>query len=267
MDYESLLLESLDSVDQIIRSIARRHRLSRIEIDEFTSYVHLRLIEHDYRVLRKFQHRSHLTTYLVTVVSRMFTDHRNAEWGRWRPSAEARRLGPVAVLMDRLITRDRHSVDEAIQIMRITHQISESEEALRALWTRLPDREAEVEVALGPSVEAKAANAVGPMTDEADRSQRHRRVATALNRGAAALGPADRALVRLHTLEGLTLVQLAERHALHVSSMRRRWNRIKRTFRKAFVAEGLEPFEVERLMESGRLDLPTTFLDDEPDAD
>jgi hypothetical protein len=29
----------------------------------------------------------------------------------------------------------------------------------------------------------------------------------------------------------------------------------------------LEPFEVERLMESGRLDLPTTFLDDEPDAD
>jgi DNA-directed RNA polymerase specialized sigma24 family protein len=91
-------------------------------------------------------------------------------------------------------------------------------------------------------------------------------VATALNRGAAALGPADRALVRLHALEGLTLVELADQQGLHVSSMRRRWNRIKKVFRKAFVAEGLNAHDVEGLMEPGRLDLPPTFLDDTPDV-
>jgi RNA polymerase sigma factor for flagellar operon FliA len=264
VDYERLLLENLGAVDQIIRSIARRHRLSKPEIDEFTSYVHLRLIDQDYRVLRKFQHRSQLTTYLVTVVGRMFTDHRNAEWGRWRPSTEARRLGPAAVLLDRLVSRDGHSLDEAVQIMRITHQVKESEDVLRALWDRLPGREADVEVALGSVTEA-AAGVAGPMTDETDRTQRTTRVAAALNRGAAALAPADRALVRLHALEGLTLVDLASRQGLHVSSMRRRWNRIKRTFRKAFVAEGLEAHDVERLME-GHLNLPATFLDDDADA-
>jgi RNA polymerase sigma factor for flagellar operon FliA len=265
VDYERLLLENLGSIDQIIRSIARRHRLSKPEIDEFTSYVHLRLIDQDYRVLRKFQHRSQLTTYLVTVIGRMFADHRNAEWGRWRPSTEARRLGPLAVLLDRLVSRDGHSLDEALQILRITHRINESEEALRALWARLPDRGADVEVALGSVTEGETAAMATPQTDETDRTQRTTRVAAALNRGAAVLAPADRALVRLLALEGLSLVDLAGRLGLHVSSMRRRWNRIKRTFRKAFVAEGLDADEVERLME-GRLDLPATFLDEDPDA-
>ena len=265
MDYERLLLDNLGAVDRVIRSIARRHRLSKADIDEFTSYVHLRLIEHDYRVLRKFQQRSRLTTYLVTVITRMFVDHRNAQWGRWRPSAQARRLGPVAILLDRLVSRDRHSLDEAIQIMRITHRVQEPEEVLRDLWRQLPERESEVEVAMGP-VATDAAQVASPDVDESDRRQRTGRVAWALDRGAAALGPSDRALVRLHVLEGVTLVDLARQQGVHPSAMRRRWDRILRTFHKAFAAEGLEPHDVEKLMNTGRLELPATFLDEEPDA-
>ena len=41
------------------------------------------------------------------------TEARIAEWGKWRPSAVAKRLGPTAVLLDRLLTRDGRPFDDA----------------------------------------------------------------------------------------------------------------------------------------------------------
>ena len=51
-----------------------------------------------------FEGRSQLRTYLITVVQRHFLDDRNARWGKWRPSSIARRIGPIAVLLDLLVT-------------------------------------------------------------------------------------------------------------------------------------------------------------------
>lgn len=53
---------------------------------------------------------------LVAVVERLSLDFRVERWGRWPPSAVADRLGPAAVLLERLVTRDGYTLQEAMAI-------------------------------------------------------------------------------------------------------------------------------------------------------
>ena len=124
MDYQRLLLDHLDLVDQIVATIGRRRHLSSTERDDFASFVNLRLVEDNYAILRKFQNRSTLWTYLATVIEHLSLDFCSQEWGRWRPSAMANRLGPVAVLLERLVTRDSHTIEEAMEIVRTNHHVA-----------------------------------------------------------------------------------------------------------------------------------------------
>jgi RNA polymerase sigma factor for flagellar operon FliA len=104
----------LPLVDSVVTAIARRHRVRGDALDEFRSLSFLKLVEHDYDVLRRFQGASSLRTYLTIVLQRVLLDHRNREWGRWRASAAAHRIGPAAVMLERLVTRDGLSPDEAL---------------------------------------------------------------------------------------------------------------------------------------------------------
>ena len=115
-DYEALLVRHLDFIDKMARIFSSRDGLSADEAEDFTSWVHERLIEDDYAVFRKFRGESALTTYLTMVISRLRHDHRVAEWGRWRPSAEAIRKGSDAVALEKLVYRDHHTVGEAVEI-------------------------------------------------------------------------------------------------------------------------------------------------------
>ena len=146
MDYQRLLLDHLDLIDQIVRTTGRRRHLSAAEQEDFASFVRLRLIEDDYAVLRKFQNRSSLRTYLSAVIERMSLDFCVERWGRWRPSAVADRLGPVAVLLERLVSRDGHLLDEAFEIVRTNHGATESPADLRKIWAQLPSRIKNTEV-------------------------------------------------------------------------------------------------------------------------
>ena len=92
---EAGFLSNLAIIDRIVRFICRRHKISESEAEDFSSEVRLRLVENDYEVFRRFQHRSSLRTYLTIVIQRIYLDYRNHLWGKWRPSAEARRLGPA----------------------------------------------------------------------------------------------------------------------------------------------------------------------------
>jgi len=96
----------MPTIRRIVSSIGRRHRLAPAEVEDFTAEVQLRLISDDYGILRKFQSRCSLRTFLTVVIQRMFLDYRNANWGKWRPSLRSRREGRVAVLFERLTVRD-----------------------------------------------------------------------------------------------------------------------------------------------------------------
>ena len=140
MNYEDLIVENLPLIDSVVRVIARRHWLSADEADELKGAIHLKLVENDYQVLRKFEGRCQLKTYLTTVVERHFLDERNARWGKWRPSAQARRLGPTAMLLDQLLTRDNLPFEQAVLAIKSRCGDSVSREELHAIMLQLPMR-------------------------------------------------------------------------------------------------------------------------------
>ena len=92
--------------DRLARSVCRRHGLRREAEEEFLSFVRVRLAERGEPILAAHDGKSSVETYLLVVLERMRQDWQRAEWGLWRPSREAARLGPLAGELDRLVHRD-----------------------------------------------------------------------------------------------------------------------------------------------------------------
>jgi len=82
--------EPLRTISQVIRQVCRTSRLRPEDQEDFAQSVHVRLLERNYDVIRRFAARSSLRTYLTVVVRRMLLDWRNANQGKWRPSAAAK---------------------------------------------------------------------------------------------------------------------------------------------------------------------------------
>ena len=101
-----LLLANLPLIEQIVSLICRRKGMNPDETEEFAAFLKLRLVENDYAIIRSFQQRSSFATYIAAVASRVLLDHRNREWGKFRTSADAERLGEVATKVERLLYRD-----------------------------------------------------------------------------------------------------------------------------------------------------------------
>ena len=93
MGPEERFVQNLDLIDRIVAFVCRRNHLDAGESDDFASHVRFKLLEDDYGVIRKFEGRSSLSTYLTTVIQRLYFQYRVQLWGKWRPSAEAKRLG------------------------------------------------------------------------------------------------------------------------------------------------------------------------------
>ena len=136
---EALFLASLPVIDAAVRQVCRRHHLTATEADDFASEVRFHFIERHYEPLRKFRGDCTLRTFLIVVVQHLFLDYRNRLWGKWRPSAEAKRHGPAAILVERLVTRDNWTLDQAIEIVSTNHGVDVTEE-LRALFVQLTQR-------------------------------------------------------------------------------------------------------------------------------
>jgi RNA polymerase sigma factor (sigma-70 family) len=81
----------LTEVTRVVRLVARRDRLSDDEADDLRSLTFLKLLQ-DTRVLRRFQRRSTMATYLAVVVRRLLVDQRRRQFGRRRPSGAPMRV-------------------------------------------------------------------------------------------------------------------------------------------------------------------------------
>jgi RNA polymerase sigma factor (sigma-70 family) len=125
--YES----NLPLIDKAIGFVCRRSLLSGPDAEDFKQSVHLKLIADDYRVLRKFKEESSLKTYLITVVGRHLIDWRTQKWGKQRASAEALRLGEVAVRLEELMWRDGLTTDQACETLLTNHRLALERAGLR----------------------------------------------------------------------------------------------------------------------------------------
>jgi len=136
---EEVFLENLGVIERICSFIGRRNHLSDDDTAEFTAEAKFRLIEDDYAIFRKYEGRSLLSTYLTTVITRLYHQYRIEQRGKWRPSAEARRLGDPAVVLERLITRDGLTLHEAVETLA-TGDSHVTRHDLEQMYLRLPSR-------------------------------------------------------------------------------------------------------------------------------
>lgn len=237
---QHLLESALPLVDSIIDFTTRRHRLSQVEAEELASSVRLRLVEHDYHVLRRFNGRSSLRTYLGIVVERICLDLRRSWWGKWRPSVEAQRLGPLAERLEQLLVRDGLSFDEACQILWVNHAVVESERELYALRLRLPSRPPRHFVGVEALATVAGDDGAIEATAWADEYlKRAERTRDALARVLATFGQRDRLIIQLRFLHGLTIAEIARGHGLDQKALYRRMEHLLRQLRAALEAEGV----------------------------
>jgi RNA polymerase sigma factor (sigma-70 family) len=208
---------------RVIRNVARARRLSADDADDFAQYVHLKLLERQDDVFERFSGRSSLKTFLTVVVSRLLLDWQRAMLGKWRPSAAAMRLGPVAIRLDRLIYRDGLSAAEAIAHVENGSSLPRTD--LWRLAARLPEHHPRRFVAdtLLDSV------ASTPFIDPIERYQRAQAEATIRRQLRAALdelSPGDRRLIVARYINGQTIPVVARTLGAEPKALYRRCDRV-----------------------------------------
>lgn len=241
MDYQRLLLDQLDLIRQIVRTVGKRRHLSTAEREDFASFVHLRLVEDDYAILRKFQGRSSLWTYLAAVIERLSLDFCTEKWGRWRPSAMAEKLGPVAVVMERLVNRDGHPVEEAIEIVRSQNDVTLNYTELRRIWEQLPVRVRTSEVGEEVAEAITGNESSDAHIEDEERRKNIERLQRALETAFAEIAAQDRVLIALRFDQDLSMVEIAKLTGVSVPTLHRRLDKSVKQLRQALSHSGIDP--------------------------
>jgi RNA polymerase sigma factor (sigma-70 family) len=251
---EALFLATLPVIDAVVSQVCRRHHLSAAEADDFASDVRLHILEKNYEPLRKFEGRSSLRTYLTVVVNHLFLDYRNRVWGKWRPSADAKRQGPLAMLVEQLVTRDGWTLEQAIDVVRVNHGV-EVTDAIRARFAALTQR-APGRQFVG-EIEAQDVVCTGPAPDanvlRAEQDFLAKRVQTALDRVRQTLTPIERVILKMRFEDAVAVADIAR--ALHLNQKRlyRTIEQLLATLRKGLEAEGIDRAEIRGLFADASL--------------
>ncbi|HWM92494.1 MAG TPA: sigma-70 family RNA polymerase sigma factor [Thermoanaerobaculia bacterium] len=118
MTLEELYHQSLEALPPILRGLGREKRLSPEDLEDLRSDIQVKLLEDDYRVLRRWDNRSSLKGYLGTVVYNIWHDRVRREKGKVRVSTAARQLGPPAPELEVLLGRQGLTFDQAYQAIK-----------------------------------------------------------------------------------------------------------------------------------------------------
>jgi RNA polymerase sigma factor (sigma-70 family) len=262
-EYEAFFLSNLTLIDQVVASVARRHHLSSADVEDFRSTVYVRLIQDDYATLRKFEGRSSLRTYLTSVIGRLLLDQRNSTWGKWRPSAVARRGGELAIQLEKL-TLEGVSFEHACDMLESARGQAIDRRALRDIFDRFPRRAgryfvSEETIALHPT--PHSAPDAGLARDARRRAIETACLALAIE--LRALAPADRQFLRLRYVERRTISgsahQICDFDTAEVKGWYRRLQRLLATLRRGLERRGVFGRDVLAILGSPDLTVPTVL--------
>lgn len=254
-----LFESNLPIVERLLRSVCRRHAFPPDESEEFAAWAKLRLIDDDYAVFRKFEGRASLPTYLTTVIVNLFRDYRIHRWGKWRPSAEAKRLGTTAVQLETLVARDGRTLAEAIEVLRTSFGVTRPAAELEQLAERLPARVRRRQESDEGLAGLAAADAADQRVVDGERRAVAERAAAAVSRALAELDAEDRLVLKLRFADGLAIVDIA---GLLGAPAKPLYGRIERTLagvRRSLESAGLEASQVLGLLGWSGLELPIDF--------
>jgi RNA polymerase sigma factor (sigma-70 family) len=227
LPWPDLLASIYPLVEEVVRFVARRHRLTPDDATELGSLVRYKLVEDNYHVLRSFQNRSSLKTYLTTVVSRVWLDWQVTRRGKWRPSVAAKRLGDTAVRLEQLLVRDRLTFPEACETLRQDVGVRASLTQLDRLRESLRFRARPVMCSLEEVDQSQCVAIEQPSSDSLITPASRR----ALRHAMARLPVTERRLLMLRFVQGWTVSRIARHLGLDQKATYRQFTRIYRTLR------------------------------------
>lgn len=224
----------------MIAGVCRRAGLRGADAEDFASTAKLALIENDYAILRTFEGRSSLGTFLTVIVQRLLSSERSRMWGRWHPTAEAERLGAAAVLLEKLLARDGRLLEEAIPLVRAVDP-SLDRTRIRELAARLPVRAPRPRLVPLPDADGDLAG--GEQADAHAREDDARRIseraARVVRDTLAGLPLKDRMLVRFHFGAEMSIADAARLLGLPQRPLYRRVEALLRQLRGALEQQGI----------------------------
>jgi RNA polymerase sigma factor (sigma-70 family) len=239
---EELFLSNLETIDRAARFAARRGGLSPSNADDLVASVKLALIENDYAALRGFEGRCSLETYVASIAHRLLVDERMHVGGRWRPSAEAKRAGEGAVLLEMLVARDHKSIGEALPLVQKV-DATMTRAAADALLARFPERAQRARlVALDDHMPEQQ---VDSATVEARAVAREHAAVSAkmnavLREAFSMLAANDRVLLLLRFGEGMRVAAIARAWQCDQQILYRRIDATVRRLREQLVTAGID---------------------------
>jgi RNA polymerase sigma factor (sigma-70 family) len=265
MKPEETYLENLRTIDRISRFVAHKHRLNPDEAAEFEQEVRVRLLENDYAVFRKFETRSTLSTYLTTVIMRLYQQWRVEQWGKWRPSAEAKRLGEKAIVLERLMTRDGYTFDEAVRVLTTPGGSQYTVPELEAIYVRLPHRmprPVAVSDELVPETVAAESSADDPLEAE-DREKAARRVASTMDGLLKEFEPEDRLILQMRFWHAQKVPDIAKTLHMEQKKIYKRLDKLFGTLRRGLERAGVSSSDVAGLLTRGDQDVRFSVIGSE----
>jgi len=254
-------------IERVIAHVCRDARLQGADAEDFASAARVRLLDRDCAVLARYEGRSSLAGYLTIVVRRFLIDHKRAQGQRWFASAEAQRLGAVAVQLEQLLRRDGRTLDEAIAVLG--NQFPDVTAAsIEGLAAELPDRApAPRLVAMsddddGPSAGREAADEIFRALDVRHRS---RDASRAVRAALAALTPEDRVIVRLRYGKEMSIADIARALGVAQRPLYRRVEALMAGLRRALEASGVTAGDVADLADGAGESLDFGLADGKTD--
>jgi RNA polymerase sigma factor (sigma-70 family) len=239
---ERLLLENLDLVKRVVRTACAHRQIFDADADDVLSEVTLHLIKSDFHVLRSWQGRAKLSTYLTVVAYRVIEDlARRRPCGRWRASEQAKRLGPVAVEIEAVHYRDHRSWEETLREITVVRRYKLSREEFHNIAQRLPVRVApRVECDIGLDLQSECATPEYEASAK-ELSQEGDRVACTLSGLVNALDSEDRFVLHMLYWKGVTVAALARMLGVEQKALYRRRDRLLLQLRTDLGVAGIEP--------------------------
>ena len=237
MTREQQFLSELAVIERVIGWVCARRGLRGADADDFASVVKTRLVENDYEILAKFQGRSSLKTYLTAVINRLYLDFQVQRFGKWRSSAEAKRLGTIALRLECLMFRDGLTFDEACGVLHSDPRVSETRDTLDAMRQRLPNRPGRVPV--GDGHEPVRLDSGASVVERAERQALAERTFAVIRQALSRLPAPDRVFMRLHLESGLTVAEASRSLGLDQKALYRKKEDILKGLKVALEAAGI----------------------------
>ncbi len=253
MNWDSFFLDNLSLIERVTWFVCRKYGLAGADAEDFASTVKVKLLDDGYAVLRKFESKCSLPTYLTIVIQRHYLDQKIHEWGKWRPSTRARQGGDAAIYLERLVSRDGLGITEASTIVRqkYTELDSRALEALAAsIVVRQPRRPTKVERTEEIGERASEASAEDELLS-GERETAARRTSAVLSRELDRLPAEDRLIMKLRFIDAMKVSTMAVMLHADQKQLYRRIDRLVAILREALLAGGVGMSDIGDMLTHG----------------